>query len=420
MKPYVLNEKIILRAKEALAIKFPISTNIQVIAAEPPLITIKHTKIDKDVVLTLKLGKVLSSHLSLTDKEVKEVVEEYKEINGELSSFKIKYSNDNYEEIYQTPLYAIGSTTQSCMTGMSCVQVYDYDENLELLTVWKDSKLVGRTLVAWRKHESRDAVYIRNYIDHNLIKDHQMKAILAKEGLVQGNLEGIKLRKIEENHYSYVCPYLDGNSTRVTEDSNYLIIDDYGEYSGTNTNGYLEDNTCGCEHCGERVHEDDINFIEDVSICNQCLEENYLFFNGEYYHMDNCITTSDTYITVPLCLLEEEDIMEDRNGDYYHSYNLVEVDGEWVHIDEAEELAIEEEDGNKRYAFKEDCFKVEVDLVCADKGFYLKEQLEEMVDELVALILNKQEELSYKGEFMLPNEELEGYLTAVKIIEELI
>jgi len=183
---------------ELLAI-LPVYGITSILPLEPPYAQVTKGK----HVNKTKLGSVLHT-LGLDDYKVKFLVEEYKQVNGDLSQYTVKYTTE-YVEVYETELYALDSTSRSCMTGASSVEVYAYDKRLSLLTIWKDNnKLVGRTLVREDKKE-----FVRLYIDHNNVKSHIAKAIVAKEGYIEGNLEGIKLEYIADGYERVVCPYID-------------------------------------------------------------------------------------------------------------------------------------------------------------------------------------------------------------------
>ena len=410
---FIFNAKIELELRLSLRSKGIEDTVL--LPLEPPFISYtkgKHT-------IKVKLGKLLAY---LPDKEVKALVEEYKEINGDLSQFTIKYTRD-YELIYNTSLYAIDSTTKSCMTGRDCVEVYGYDENLELLTIWKKvdtdtNILIGRTLVAWRNNEEEESVYVRLYLDHNHIKAHQATALTVREGFTKGNLEGIKIDKVEDSS-GYVCPYLDGLDTLEDCGDHFTITRIDSLYRGNSTEGYMEDGSCTCESCGDRVLEEDIAYVSDMIICDNCIRNNYTYYCDEYYHNENCITTSDTNETIPMDCLGYAEVGEDRNGDFYSYDNLVLIDDEYFYIEEVYELAIEVDEDTK-HAPREDCFRLSVDLTCADEGWYLREQLEDIKEEVKASILNLQEEISLRGEFMLHNQELKNLLTDFEVLEELV
>ena len=416
---FILNNKIEVYLNLALDRKYPKQEErirVTVEPLEPPFIQVsfgRHTS-------KVKIGKLLAA-LALPDKQVKELVEEYKEINGDLSQFTIKYTRD-YEETYEHKLYAIDSTTVSCMTDMECVKVYDYDENLELLTIWKkvdtDKKIiVGRTLVAWRNNEEEESVYVRLYLDHNHIQAHQATALAVREGFTRGNLEGIMIDKIEDNE-GYLCPYLDGLDTLEDRGDHFLITKITSPYQGDSTNGYMRDGTCTCESCDARVAEADTCYINDMVICDDCVSNDYTCYEDEYYHNDNCITTSDTNETIPLDCLEEAEVKEDHDGDYYTLKNLVEIDEEWFYIGEVHKL--EETYAGNDHALKEDCLRLMPSIVGATEGYYMIEQLEEKKEELEAKILELQEEISLKGDFMLYNQELKNLLTSVEVLEELL
>jgi hypothetical protein len=227
--------------------------NIKVSANQPPLITVaagKHTN-------TMKLGKFLAA--TKTQAEVKYLVEQYKEINGDLSVYDVCYTRD-YVEAYKHVVYAVNSTCESCMTGSDSVRVYNGDDRISLLTVYKRNtgNLIARTLVRSDKME-----YVRLYIDHNYIKSHTMQAIVTREGYVQGNLLGCTLDLIEELD-AIVCPYLDReNEFYIDYYNQKLVLTSHGEFCGSTTDGYVQIKpTCMCEHCGDSFDKEDMHLVD--------------------------------------------------------------------------------------------------------------------------------------------------------------
>jgi len=358
--------------------------------SEPPMITIKKGK----HTINQKFGKFLASSSNLSAESIKDLVEEYKEINGDLSQYKVKYQT-NFVEVYQTPLYTINSSSKSCMTGERCVEAYDYDERLKVLCVYKNSALVGRTLVRTDKKE-----YVRLYIDHNIIKPHIMHAIINKENLTCGDLNGIKLQYIEKN-YNYVCPYLDGSADHVSIiNEEYLEIGYNGDYSATNTNGYLEP-TCTCECCGYNIHEDESCYVDDQTLCESCLNESYTYIEGyDYIHNDYVVYCEDDNESHHI---EDSDICYIESDNCYHlTDNCCMVDDEWQLLEDCEEL-VETFNGDE-YILKDDAIEIEEDTAHCVAGFYAREQIVDYIYIIENELDNVQDDIFQDNKKLLGDE----------------
>ena len=356
-----------------LSIKQKTPDIVSIRPLEPPYVQVvkeKHT-------VKQKLGSLLSKEYS--PELVKSLVEEYKEINGDLSKYKISYSTE-YVEIYKYPLYAIGATDQSCMTDKDCVRIYSYDDRLSLLLIYKNSKLVGRTLV--REDTMK---YIRLYIDHNEIKPHIARAIVLKEGYVGGDLEGIRLDYIEIDDETIVCPYLDGISSFRIINNNYLEIDTYGNLSADSTEGYVAlENKFTCDCCGDREPVEEMICVGDLCLCEYCVDQNYVFYNGEYHKKEDCVVNNSTDELVPL---DSEDISCTEDGDWFNSDEIVSIDGCNYHID--------------------DTIYNSEELEYLPKGNWLRVQIEEVIEEMYNKLSQLQTDLFEDKEVLeISNEEI--------------
>lgn len=376
---------------------------------EPPYVNVLHgvhtTK--------QKLGRILSKVIPDTT-TVKEYVEEYKEINGQLGHYQVEYTTE-FVEIYSHALYAIDSTTKSCMTDSASVRVYGYDERLSLLVVYKESKLVMRTLVRSDKME-----YVRLYIDHNFIKTHIAKAIVAKEGYKKGSLEGIKLQYIEENGCIF-CPYLDRESQFDIIDDAYLIIRSGGAYDGNTTSGYVErEDVCTCNCCGDRVPVEDSFYVDDENICEYCYDRNYIIYNGESYYKDNCIVNKSNGELIPEACIDYEDISCTDAGEWYNSDEVICISDCYYHESECIKLVREDEDGNE-YALNEDAIYNPEELDMLASGYWVKGQIQDVLDELNETLNSLQTDLfEDKDVVELTTEEIDTLVIEIGKIELLI
>jgi len=376
---------------------------------EPPYVQVLHGK----HTTKQKLGRVLARAIP-DDSLIKELVEEYKEINGNLEHYHIEHTTD-YVGIYEHDLYAIDSTSRSCMTGENAVRVYGYDERLSLLTAYKNSKLVLRTLVRSDKME-----YVRLYIDHNFIKAPIAKAIVAKAGYIEGDLEGIKLEYIECSE-GVVCPYLDKVSNFDIVEDDYLIIRDNGQYDGSSTSGYVElEDRCTCDHCGDRVLTDDTYYINDSSICESCVDNYYVFYNGEYYLEEDCITNLSNNELIPSACIDYEDITCTDDGDWYNSDEVICIDDCYYHISDCKKLVQADSEGNS-YGLEDDCIynPEELDMLAA--GYWLRGQIVDVLAELKETLDSLQMDLFTDEEVIeLTTEEIDVLSVEISKIELLL
>jgi len=376
---------------------------------EPPYVQVvqgKHT-------LKQKLGSYLSKSYPNEPALVKKLVEEYKEINGDLTDYRIEHTTD-YVEIYQHDLYAIDSTSKSCMTGSDSVRVYDYDERLSLLVAYKDSKLVLRTLVRSDKME-----YVRIYIDHNFVKTHIAKAIVAKAGYTEGDLEDIKLEFIEENK-GIVCPYIDKTYNFDLIDESYLVISSNGEFEST-ASGYVDrEDMWTCEHCGERVHVDDIEYVGYIATCEDCLYRNYVWYNDAYYDKDNCVTNNSNGELIPLDCVDDADVSCTEDGEWYDRDEVICIDGCCYH--EGDCVRLVQEDSNKNeYALTDDAIYNSEELDMLASGYWLKEQIQEVLTELNETLDSLQTDLFEDKDIIeLTTEEIDTLVVEIVKIELLI
>lgn len=362
--------------------------NVIVTPLEPPLIQITKGK----KIINQKLGKFFRANTVYTDETIKELVENYKEINSDLSSYKVKYTTD-YVNAYKTPLYAIDSTCVSCMTGEDAVRVYDYDERLKLLTIYKNSQLIGRTLV---RNDHKE--YVRLYLDHNNIKSHIANAIVEREGYKKGNLHGIKLDYIKDRDRT-ICPYLDGcQDLEISADETYLIIGTGEDLKADQTNGYVDDNhIVECECCGNRFDEEDIYYADNQNLCVDCLNENYIYIEeyGEYVHNDYVvyIESNETYYHQ-----DSSDIVYvESEGAHFLVEDTMELNDGTIELAENYVTLVEPiEDADEEYILKEDAIYIEpvpTYFTYVKEGYYLTEQLEGYVIVIEELLENLQEDL---------------------------
>lgn len=134
----------------------------------------------------------------------------------------------------------------------------------------------GRCLV-WPE---KKIYYPKFYGDHI-----RLEMALGMAGWKAGedrDFDGARIRRIYDSDRDlYTVPYCDTHSV-ATDTGRYLILDDDGDVGLRETNGTNVSNPDShyrveCAECGDRVDEDDINYVESVDrhVCDHCLRLEY-------------------------------------------------------------------------------------------------------------------------------------------------
>jgi len=185
----------------------------------------------------IKLGKFTRMFTTLSDYDIRELVENQKALDSNVSRYTVKYVNtaDEYVAAYRIPLHCKGNENPSCMTNSTSVRVYAHDTNLRLFLVYLGDKLVARTLV-----RTDINAFVKIYLDESSICQSQVNRLLQLEGFTTSySLTGITLTKELNFEGNIVCPFIDGSTARITDCGTHLLIDVNGasHYVGNSTSG---------------------------------------------------------------------------------------------------------------------------------------------------------------------------------------
>ena len=94
----------------------------------------------------------------------------------------------------------------------------------------------------------------------------------------------------EDDPDAFYAPYLDPEPRRLTDDGEYLVIDDCGEINASDYQGVLNANDCHCENCNCGLDEDDYYFSEytECRYCNDCYYDEHFYceYADADYHVD--------------------------------------------------------------------------------------------------------------------------------------
>lgn len=285
---------------------------------------------EKNKKISIKLGRLLTKQTSLSELEIKNLVEfQRRNLKGELL-MELTQDADEIVDYYKIHV-APNQGSHSCMCGEDCVRVYSFDESLFLATFYdgEDTSFdnyVGRCLVRTDCME-----YIRIYATEQKYQD-RIRLTLENSGYTGGgDLLGILLTK-EETDEGFVMPFLDGGEQYVEDEGSYFkVVDYFTNLQANSTNGFMKFG-CTCGHCGEAMAEDDAAYTEqEGDVCESCFDANYVRFDCETYRISDCTRViggehDDNY--VPDSLLSENDYYEpEDSSDTYHRNLLEECAG---------------------------------------------------------------------------------------------
>lgn len=183
-----------------------------------------------------------------------------------------KHASDYGTPIHPAAVYYTGTRSDSLAIA------YIRDPN-------DDSKVLARALV-WPNEE----MFVKLYGTSEGMRI-TLREKLEAAGFTRGNnFGGVRLKRIEmRGGAGYVMPYIDGNYQYVDDHGSYFEIVDNGEYSATETRGYICSSRYNCENCGDDMSEDDTHNVQGSSWCEFCYENSTFFCgcNEETYPEDH-------------------------------------------------------------------------------------------------------------------------------------
>lgn len=299
-------------------------------------------KLRRDISTKISVGRFIKKFWPhLPDHEVRDIVNAHR---NEVGKRIVKFSTDPSEIMR---IYEHGP--RSCMRGMDCVRIYGDSPDLAVAYLGDlEAREISARAVVWPAQE----LYVRIY------GDDLLRVSLERMGYRSGDLEGARVRLIEE-HGRIVMPYLDGPQY-VDEDGDWLILTEDGDIDCYNTSGYASSRRERCSCCGDRASEDEIYTADDgARVCTDCI-------GSPGYSHTRC---SYVWATVDSRRCHDTEVCRRDNcwwSEYhnmwmsedlsYSDFGLVELeDGSVV----GEDDAVETIDGHWRLA--DDCIKIHAD-----------------------------------------------------------
>lgn len=299
-------------------------------------------KLRRDIATKISVGRFIKKFWPhLLDHEVRDIVNAHRD---EVGKRNVKFSTDPSEIVR---IYEHGP--RSCMRGMDCVRIYGGSPDLAVAYLGDlEAREISARAVVWPAEQ----IYVRIY------GDDLLRVSLERMGYQNGDLEGARVRLIEE-HGRIVMPYLDGPQS-VAEDGDWLILTEDGDIECCNTSGYASSRRARCSCCGDRASEDKIYTADDGErVCTDCIGSHdygrtacsYVWATVDArWHHDTEVCRRDN------CWWSDYHDMWVSEGLSYSDFGLVELeDGSVVEEDDA----VETIDGHWRLA--DDCIEIHAD-----------------------------------------------------------
>lgn len=198
---------------------------------------------------------------------------------------------------------------------------------------------------------------------------HALESGLIALGYTDGDIEGCKLLRLENDNGAVVMPYLDG-ADQVSDCGDYMRVGYGGEHYASNTNGLLcEEEIAQCDDCGAAIYDEDDLYYDRYGnpICRSCIDYHYAYSEDAdcYVHENDDdftwlpsgdVVRNENVEDYGYCfthdgiLADKEDcVYSDFDGEWYNTDDVVwcELDGHYAHTDDVKEY--ETTDGETRY-----------------------------------------------------------------------
>jgi hypothetical protein len=142
----------------------------------------------------------------------------------------------------------------------------------------ENGQVMARALV---NEESKSFIRSFGAIENNRghsQNDCALNSWLESQGYAYENgWSGLRLAKVVHPDGGWSAPYIDGDTQSVDSRNGYLLITESGDFSCTNTDGYLDDNEdhSHCEDCDARINMNNGSHTwagryEDHLVCASC------------------------------------------------------------------------------------------------------------------------------------------------------
>jgi len=248
----------------------------------------------------------------------------------------------------QAPTDNVNTTYQRKSSASSCMR-YSFDQlpvhpvtayaSGDFNMLWtedKEGRIASRCVVRVMEDGAYRGGPIYGVSEQAIdILEHHINCTGGEYGC-DGAWEGARLLRqpVEDGEEGFYAPYLDPEPRRLTDNGEYLVIQEGGEIDANSYQGILGGEDCRCSNCNTGMHEDESYYSEycDEVFCNDCYHDEH--FYCEYadgdYHVDQSYT-----VYVPCN--GKPGYMEERVSDWAVEYGdqfvYCDDDNEYWHID---------------------------------------------------------------------------------------
>tara|TARA_R110002110_G_scaffold83783_4_gene217475 strand:- start:72 stop:1673 length:1602 start_codon:yes stop_codon:yes gene_type:complete len=265
--------------------------------------TIKDADNDRHVALTP--GKAIRKMFpEFSDADLEKVVDMYRaKFTSRKYTLKEATDPDSFTHAYSHTQADMENPRTTMVRKASCNSCMRYEfEHLpkhpcsiygsgDFKIVWVEDNaglIAGRCVVYTKpSRPSAGPIYGVCEKSMDLIQEH-LDSINAKVYESGACWIGAKLLKVPHADGGFVGPYLDLCPQRMTEENDYLIIDDCGEVDASSYHGILNGCYTTCCECDCPLDQDDYYYSDynDSNYCESCYnnEHTYCDYEGETVH----------------------------------------------------------------------------------------------------------------------------------------
>jgi hypothetical protein len=248
----------------------------------------------------------------------------------------------------QAPTDNVNTTYQRKSSASSCMR-YSFDEQpLHPVTAYasgdfnmlwtedKEGRIASRCVVRVMEDGAYRGGPIYGVSEQAIdILEHHINCTGGEYGC-DGAWEGARLLRqpVDDGEDGFYAPYLDPEPRRLTDDGEYLVIQEGGEIDANSYQGILGGEDCRCSNCNTGMHEDESYYSEycDQVLCNDCYHDEH--FYCEYadgdYHIDQSYTV---YVPCSWKPGYTEERVSDWAVEYGDYFMFCDNDDEHWHID---------------------------------------------------------------------------------------
>jgi len=276
---------------------------------------------EADTQTPIKATRYLTKYLSdrLTPQEIVIIGSRFAAPKAALS---ISYEAADFTRVYMAAAHcAESSSYPSCMryeaatfgTPRHPVEAYA-GHGLAIAFIQLDDGSIPARAIVWPEKK----IFVRVYGIEESDK-HNMATLLADAGYTrEDGFDGAKLSRIPFfNEERLVIPYIDGDTQRLEDRGDYLIITRHGEIDGSSTAGWAElvdENSAECDRCGAREDLDECHTVSGGTWCSRCANRHAFYCQAS----DEMFCNSVGSRTVTTRRGQEQTWCEDACDDVFH------------------------------------------------------------------------------------------------------